>query len=511
MADSPSTASDDLVFSTGNQQPCPDCGEMVRQGVVRCWNCGAFMDKEVEARFLKMQETPPAVLYSDPPPEAAAPAVAPLSDDDTSDSDDDGGFELNTGGSAGTFSLAGMGTLPADVDDGAGGDAAGEPEAKASDPSSGQPPADPPAPAAEDDPLMASVMSDLKGRKDREVDTLARLKGGVRTAGGFIIFCPYGCTIEVKDRNRGSMGKCPKCNAPFVVPVDPPNYKTAAKASAKKDGEAGGPAGYGQYGVWLSDVRLHTLPPDKIKLKADAHAKDFQPFDLAISPDKLVLISLAGKGGLFGGGAKPEENRKAVQDLATEGADPKKWLEDATVHTFGAGQIDGFRLVQPVPAGEQSIFQGIPVFGAGRVVLAVPGSGSEEPMYVSLGVTQFREFSAALAKHYGREGVGETAGIPMTDKTFKHTCHYTDVEIHALQDLPFYRADDTVELVVAGYQCEHCGLTVSEDGRKKEGLGGKAGKGIAKAKCPKCGEKMGEKKLETRRELLKEAEMVSET
>ena len=33
---------------------------------------------------------------------------------------------------------------------------------------------------------------------------------------------------------------------------------------------------------------------------------------------------------------------------------------------------------------------------------------------------------------------------------------------------------------------------VSEESRKKEKLGGAAGKGIAKAKCPKCTQKFGE-------------------
>ena len=33
---------------------------------------------------------------------------------------------------------------------------------------------------------------------------------------------------------------------------------------------------------------------------------------------------------------------------------------------------------------------------------------------------------------------------------------------------------------------------VSEDSRKKEKIGGKTGRGIAKAKCPKCEKKFGD-------------------
>ena len=522
MADSQAettSTDEDFAFSSGDQQPCPDCGEMVRSGVVRCWNCGAFMDKEVEKRFLKMQESPPEVLYSDPSmaEEEEASAVATdatfSSGGDSSDEGDDGDFELNVNAGqekpSSTFKLQmpepsePEATTPGTAPEMPAHDAAAEPAAK--------PVAEPAAAAKEDDdPLMASVMSDLKSRRQSASDGLAKLKGGVRTAGGFIIFCPYGCTIEVKDRNRGSMGKCPKCEAPIVVPVDPPKYKVAAKKQDEGDA-AGGAKTFGKYEVWLEDARVHTLPPDKIKLKADAHAKDFATFDFAVSPEKFVLLPLAGKGGLFGGGAKPAETRPKAQELAAAGSDPSKWVESGEAAVFSADQIEAFRIVQPVPSDEPSVFQGIPVFGAGRVVLTLPGAGDEEPRYLSLGVTQFRKLSAMFGKHFGKAEFGKAAGVPLEDRTFKHTCHYTDTPIHALQDLTFYRADPNVELVVAGYQCEHCGLTVSEDGRKKENLGGKAGKGIAKAKCPKCDEKMGHKPLETRKELLEEAEMVSET
>jgi len=46
-----------------------------------------------------------------------------------------------------------------------------------------------------------------------------------------------------------------------------------------------------------------------------------------------------------------------------------------------------------------------------------------------------------------------------------------------------------------GWKCQACGLTVSEDGRKKENIGGKAGKSIAKAKCPKCENAFGKNPL----------------
>ena len=55
----------------------------------------------------------------------------------------------------------------------------------------------------------------------------------------------------------------------------------------------------------------------------------------------------------------------------------------------------------------------------------------------------------------------------------------------------FHEADKELELELLGYKCEACGLAVSEESRKKEKLGGASGKGIAKAKCPKCEAKFG--------------------
>ena len=46
-------------------------------------------------------------------------------------------------------------------------------------------------------------------------------------------------------------------------------------------------------------------------------------------------------------------------------------------------------------------------------------------------------------------------------------------------------------VILVGYRCGNCGIEISEDARKKEKIGGSNGKGIAKAKCPKCKGKMG--------------------
>jgi hypothetical protein len=87
--------------------------------------------------------------------------------------------------------------------------------------------------------------------------------------------------------------------------------------------------------------------------------------------------------------------------------------------------------------------------------------------------------------------------VPAEDVFVDYKCHYTDVPIHALQNLEWYQADPAAGVVLAGWKCAACGLAISEDARKKENIGGKGGKGIAKVKCPKCGNKFGEQPLHT--------------
>src|SRR5580658_7629502 len=55
--------------------PCPGCNELVRRGLVRCWNCGTFMQQDIADSYRKMQISPPKVIYSkvdDTPSDAAA-------------------------------------------------------------------------------------------------------------------------------------------------------------------------------------------------------------------------------------------------------------------------------------------------------------------------------------------------------------------------------------------------------------------------------------------------------
>ena len=75
--------------------PCPDCGEMVRKELVRCWRCGGFLRQEMAETYQRLRENaqlPAApVLREIPTPVAplnisvAQTSLPPLADDDDDD------------------------------------------------------------------------------------------------------------------------------------------------------------------------------------------------------------------------------------------------------------------------------------------------------------------------------------------------------------------------------------------------------------------------------------------
>ena len=495
----------DSVASSGPQTPCRECGEMVRTGLVRCWNCGAFVDPAVEKRFHEMQKNPPPPILSDPDEAASAAdsATFGLADDGSAGGDSGAAEGGDEGGDEGGFQLGGSGagvTFDAGMPDDFGVEA--EETAPAARPPQPVAGVDVPSQAEDDDDLLSVAMNDLEATRQKEQHRIREgFAGGVRTAGGFIIFCPYGCKIEVKDKHRGQVGKCPKCQAPFVVPVDPPKYKKKA-AAAKPAADLSG--AIGPYVLWQTDRHLHVVDPEKLKIKADSLVKDFTLRDLALSADHLALIPMAGKSGMFGsGGGKTDEIRSGVQSAAagSKSGVPDK-VDAGEVLKIKRDLLTNLRVIQPAKRG-QSIFAGTPVFGTGRIAVQLPDTSdgtnpaAEKPHYLSFELTDFREFSKALEDVFGIGSFGEDDGVPLKDDTFDYTCHYTDAPIKALKALEFYKADPKLELVLAGWQCGECGLTLSEDARKKENLGGKAGKGMAKTKCPKCEQKMGDHPLYT--------------
>ena len=57
---------------------------------------------------------------------------------------------------------------------------------------------------------------------------LQKLRKEQRSKDTFVITCPKGCQIRVKESHRGRSGKCPRCQSEFIVPKKP-NPKPSQK------------------------------------------------------------------------------------------------------------------------------------------------------------------------------------------------------------------------------------------------------------------------------------------
>lgn len=493
----------EVMGSSSNEIPCPDCGEMVRKELVRCYQCGAFLRKEMAESYQRMRDSAPELtspLANSAPSIPSSSDLPPLADDDD--------FALgpgvtvgqasvnpasSTAGGENSYSLnppPASAELP-DVPMGESGtDAAKSATAK----SGGE--------APHSEATAGDVLLDIAKQEEIESESRRKQRGKRKPGGsreGFIIFCPWGHQIEVQEKHRGQMGKCPRCKAAFIVPQASLEEKDESAASSGDDttssetaAEPAGVLAAGKFTRWMKDVHIHPLDPTKLKLKAGSLESTFETQDIGFGLDGLLLLTIVKKGGMFGGAdkKKPEARDAAVAHLAA--GKPLSELQVAAQRLFGADTIKQIQVVQPVVYAHESMFAGIPVFGNNRIAVRLPKPAEgNELLFASFCLSEFREFSKQMSEVFNVAAFGEDVGVPLTDKMSEHKCHYTDQTFQALDDVSYYQADSNIKLAIVGRKCEGCGLVISEDGRKKEKLGGADGKGIAKAKCPKCKKKFG--------------------
>jgi hypothetical protein len=270
----------DRVEVNDEEVPCPGCNELVRKGLVRCWNCGTFMQQDIAESYRRMQISPPKVIYSDPSnsvPEADgfsgsvsdsgrlvdAPARGAMLDND-----DEADFEVMGESADGV----GVDLDEEDFDLGASERPAAQNEIVQSAPTfTIREPEDEPTPAPAAKPAKAEKTAEKPapkaaakeappapaakpGKHDSQHefsnefenrfgideagaggDVLLRValaeeaEHGVRrrsqrvTEGkprtGFRIYCPNGHCIEVQERHRGQTGRCPRCRQLYHVPA----------------------------------------------------------------------------------------------------------------------------------------------------------------------------------------------------------------------------------------------------------------------------------------------------
>ncbi|MFH5805645.1 hypothetical protein [Alienimonas sp. DA493] len=468
--------------------------------------------------------------FAAPDPSADAPADDPEDEFTMADMEGASYSAPRVGDAAPTPAKAGEST----GEDGDAFSIADAPDAPAEDSPSAEEPAPEQAaaqrtPPAEDDVAHSEatggdVLLDIALQEVGQ-DRGGRRRGLVVKGDKILLHCPAGHPVKVARKHAGKVGRCPHpgCGLRYLVPHVPPDPTEEPDADAEATAETGGdaaatptaPAGppdelaAGAFTRYIDGVRLHTVVPAKVKQKADSQAKSFQEADLALSPRTLLVVTMEGKKGAFGlGGEKPEQVRTKVREHLS--ADEPDLSALPVPHVLLAGENAGEVVVEyPSDLPHESKFGGEPVFGTGRIALRLPRTGGEpdgdQPeekqalRFVSLTLSQYRRFAAAMEEFGFARGVGGRyevgAPIPRTDEAPVHTGHYTDAPVPELPRPDLYQADPKLNVVVSGYRCQNCGLIVSEDGRKKEKLGGANGKGLAKARCPKCGEKFGNQPL----------------
>jgi predicted nucleic acid-binding Zn-ribbon protein len=532
----PTLPSDHLVAD--DLETCRHCGETYRTGLVRCWNCGKFTRAEIKAvydhmvsqhsRFstqkVDLQELAPSVTKRSGPWkfEVTQPKAASEADGEFSASDDDFDFELAdnvqledsrsaTPAAPDTYALAT--TLPEIVDE-ASLPAHPAPTAAAPEPPEAAAtsipevlagsPAEPPSAESTTEPTVdvphseataADVLLSIAKEEEQDIQQSRRQ---FREKSSFVVYCPMGCRVRVQERHRGKAGKCPKCGSTFFVPkvASKPKKSAPADGAAQEAAAPADPHAIGKWRGWMEDVCLHTVVPQKLRIKADSLKNDFQLVDVAFSDEGLLLMTLVKSAGFMGANLKKKPaQRQAIQEhLKTVGK--LDGLPAAAQRLLVTDSLTQLAMGQPSPPDVESLFGNIPVFGAGRIAVRLPkGSDPNQTEYLSFSLSQFRKFSESLESAVGISGFGGNTEVPLTDTYNTLKCHYSDVPVRELLALDYYQKDKQFKLQVAGWRCSGCGLVVSEDARKKEKIGGLNGKGIAKAKCPKCPAKFGNNPL----------------
>ena len=66
--------------------------------------------------------------------------------------------------------------------------------------------------------LEAAAADELLKIAAEDERALQEARKAQRSKDTFVICCPKGCQIRVKEQHRGRSGKCPRCQSEFVVP-----------------------------------------------------------------------------------------------------------------------------------------------------------------------------------------------------------------------------------------------------------------------------------------------------
>lgn len=504
-----------------NQQmynTCRNCNEQVRDGLVRCWNCNTFVRSDLEQRYKEMQESPQPVIYSETEKrtdyltaeerERRANKVNvfdAVDDNDftlrdgttasVTDADSDDGFELGSGTVASQPVQSSPPSTPAPPAASApSAEQPATPTDRPKEPAAEAKPANGEAkkttkPAAEDKPLDDDDLFGIAMQDERE--TKRRKREKLKEARNRKILLPCGSCgawMRIREDQSGKTVRCRQCKAPLTVPMMKKKEKTEKKQAVPKIDVK-----------WIDDLRLHVIKPTEVTLKPGSLQKSSELVDACFHSSGLHLLKYAPpKKSLFGKAADSppavEEQKKLIREHIQKTGKIAN-LPFGELQTISADSVPRVRLVQPVAEAHESMFAGVPVFGDGQIAIYLPLELEDnQQAFLSLPLTAYRKVSAALKENFDTDVKAEANGVPAKETYDANLCFLSEVKVAALKNLEYYQNDPAFELEVAGFICGTCGIAVTEEARARKKLGGAAGKGIAKAKCPKCSNKFGDLK-----------------
>lgn len=482
---------------------CNTCGESVREGSVRCWNCGSFLQEEIESHFLQMQARPAEIITSDPDDAQADVVDAVDFSDEEYLGDDD--FELSEGFDVADFELSE--SAPQTETEAVAEADAGEEEDQSipmlddnssegyalATPSSEQDAqaepteesAEEPASVPEEDPLLNLAMQE-------EQETQKRFqKQSVRMRKQTVLLKCSNCKsqIRVPLYNQGKIGRCPKCMMQFVVPVlKKPEEKSETSATAAAETPA--------IGQWMTG-KWNQFATSKRPKKALALATKGEEIDLHVGQHGLLLLWPDEKPGLMKSAAKlrgeikTKINQHLTKDAASAEFPAKRFLH------FSAKTLSELKLIIDDPKAEEPV---VSLYAPGQIALSVPHTKTEkekeeQTTELVLSLTSYRLIYNELKSHDIEVPFHLENIVPVNDETTERECAFSNEKFQVLKSPEYYEADPAFQLEPAGWSCQSCEAVVSEESRIEQSFGGKKPKGLAKAKCPKCEQPFGNQPL----------------
>ncbi len=325
--------------SASMEEECRSCGAMVRVGLVRCWNCNAFMREDIARRYQQLTATPQKIIYSDIPAEKRTDfipvrvAATARAKHGSGDSDN----EFTLGGSVSTASAeraegadfvldndllssapsisvpdisvpqvvmpvsessekkaaaatTANSTAASKPAGEVAADSAAGPDAKGA--SSGSTTGAGRGPVSADaDELLSIAMKEQEETGQRR----GLLKGAKKKASGprtqIIIPCPSCSTlVRASDEQAGKNVRCPNCKS--AVPI-PPIATPAAKLKKKAVKKVARTEVPKIDVTWINDAWMHAFSPASLVLKPGSMKEPHSKVDVAVTDTGLFILSYA--------------------------------------------------------------------------------------------------------------------------------------------------------------------------------------------------------------------------